>query len=212
MTSECGELIYPNCGFEKMGKYEFWTYRKYYDKTQWLFYNKITKKRKWKCWSIFGLCGYNLKCGNSPCDRCFEINNDNIENPENKNIDCGCDRCCPCSLCTWLLYYFLYAFYLIFFFWFDIIYYCCIEEKSYQIFTVNGEKNILIKNGIWKNFGTEDYTKEFYEEFYPNLFYCERCKMNFNTFRDFIRKGGSMVLVNVNQDTGPQLLYNNNSN
>ena len=27
MTSECGELICPNCGFEKMGKYEFWTYR-----------------------------------------------------------------------------------------------------------------------------------------------------------------------------------------
>ena len=99
-----------------------------------------------------------------------------------------------------------------FLFWFDIIYYCCIEEKSYQIFTVNGEINILIKNGIWKNFGTEDYTKEFYEEFYPNLFYCERCKMNFNTFRDFIRKGGSMVLVNVNQDTGSQWLYNNNSN
>ena len=47
---EYGELICPNCQQKGMDKYIFWTSRLINEYTkQWLFYNKIKKRRGWKC-------------------------------------------------------------------------------------------------------------------------------------------------------------------
>jgi len=70
--TEFGDLICPNCQNNKMNKYSFWSSRKINEYTkQWLFYNKIEKKRRWKCWWIFELCGKTTKIWYDPCGLCF---------------------------------------------------------------------------------------------------------------------------------------------
>ena len=49
---EFGELFCPNCQNKRMNKYTFWSSRIINEYTkQWLFYNKIERKRGSKCWS-----------------------------------------------------------------------------------------------------------------------------------------------------------------
>ena len=69
---EYGVLICPNCQRQGMNKYSLWSSRLINEYTkQWLFYNKIKKRRGWKCWSIFGLCNKKIKNWYDPGNCCF---------------------------------------------------------------------------------------------------------------------------------------------
>ena len=199
---EYGELICPNYQYKGMNKYTFWSSRIINEYTkQWLFYNKIEKRRGWKCWSIFELCSKKINNWYDPWGCCFN----------------------PCSgntgLCVGLLkilfIYFLFGFiylgYIFLFLWFDIFYCFCYKQKFYQILMPNGgDKTIPIKEGLWKNFETAGYTDFFWEDNFPNLFKCKRCCCQKRTFYEFLRKGGNMVVIN-NQDSEPQIVNTTDS-
>ena len=73
------------------------------------------------------------------------------------------------------------------------------------------EKTIPIKDGLWKNFETTGYADYFWQDNFPNLFKCEKCLLKENNFDKFLRKEGNMVVVNNNQDNGPQLVNTTDS-
>ena len=126
---EYGELICPNCQWQGMNKYKFWSSRKINEYTkQWLFYNKDEKRREWKCWSILSLCKKEIKnwydpggccrdpCSGGICDGIFNI------------------------LYLYFLFGFIYIGYIFFFLWFDIFYFLCYKETFYVILMADGEE------------------------------------------------------------------------
>ena len=210
---EYGELSCPNCQHKRMNKYEFWSSRLINECTkQWLFYNKIKKKRGWKCWSIFELCGRKTENWYDPCGCCFnpfQMDKETIEKSKAKDI------CCILIiklLFLYFLYGFIYIGYVFLFFWFDIVYCICYKEKFYKILMANREeKTFPINDGFWKHFEITGYQDFFWEENFQGLFKCERCHYEKNTFYEFLRKQRNNV-VNNNQDTEPQLINITDSN
>ena len=76
----------------------------------------------------------------------------------------------------------------------------------------NGQDKIIpIKDGLWKNFEITGYNDYFWEDNFPNLFKCERCYYKKNTFKEFLRNEGNMVVDN-NQDTGTHSVNITDSN
>ena len=204
---EFGDLICPNCQNNKMNKYSFWSSRKINEYTkQWLFYNKIEKKRRWKCWSIFELCGKTTKIWYDPCGLCFNpcaMDKETIGKSKAKELLCLVIIKC---LILYFLYGFIYIGYVFLFLWFDIFCFLCYKETLYEILMDNGQDKIIpIKDGLWKNFEITGYNDYFWEDNFPNLFKCERCYYVKNTFNEFAKKGENMV-VNNNHDTGTQLV------
>jgi len=193
---EYGELICPNCEHKGMNKYTFWSSRIINEYTkQWLFYNKIKKRRGWKCWSICELCKKKIDKWYDPCNCCFDPCSGGI---------------CVVLLKILFLYYlfgFIYIGYVLLFLWFDIFYCFCYKQKFYEVLMSNGKEKIIpIKDGLWKNFETTGYADNFWKDNFPNLFKCERCCCQKSTFYEFLRKGGNMVVINNNQDTEPQIV------
>ena len=73
------------------------------------------------------------------------------------------------------------------------------------------EKTISIKDGLWRHFETTGYQDYFWQDNFQGLFKCKRCRYEKNTFYEFLRKEGNMV-VNNNQETEPQLVNITDSN
>jgi len=210
---EYGELMCPNCQHKGMDKYRFWSSRLINKYTkQWLFYNKIPTKRKWKCWSIFEICGKKTKVWYDPCNCCF--NPCKVDKEIKTNEEAEVQLCIVILkfLFIYELYALIYIGYVILFLWFDIIYFLCYREKLYVILMENGqEKTIPIKDELWKNFETTGYADYFWQDNFPNLFKCKKCLYKENNFDKFLRKNGIMVVVNNNQDNGPQLVNTTDS-
>jgi len=209
---EYGDLFCPNCKRQGMNKYTFWSSRLINEYTkQWIFYNKIKKKREWKCWSIIELCGKKIHNWYDPCKCCF--NPCKINEETRKKADAEEQLCIVILkfLFIYELFAFIYIGYVFLFLWFDIFYFLCYREKLYVILMPIGEEKIIpVKDGLWKNFETTGYTDYFWEDNFPNLFKCEKCNYAHNTFYKFLRKDGIMVYGNNTQDTGPQLVNTTN--
>ena len=200
---EYGVLICPNCQHKGMDKYKFWSSRLINEYTkQWLFYNKIKTKWEWKCWAIFEICDKQIKIWYDPCNCSF---NPFKINKEIKTTDDAKEQLCMAILkflFLYILFSFIYIGYVFLFLWFDICYFLCYTKKFYEILMKDGQqKTIPIKDGLWKNFETTGYADYFWEENFPNLFKCERCRIAKNTFYNFLKKEG-----NSTQDTVPQIM------
>ena len=205
---EYGELMCPNCQNEAMNKYKFWSSRLINEYTkQWLFYNKIKTKRKWKCWSIFEMCDKQTKIWYDPCGVCF---NPFKMNKEIKTNEDAKEQLCMVIiklLFIYFLYGFIYIGYVFLFLWFDIFYFLCYRKKLYEILMENGQEKIIpVKDGLWKNFETTGYADYFWQDNFPNLFKCERCCYAKNTFYNFLKKDG-----NNSQVTGSQIVNTTDS-
>ena len=133
---EYGVLICPNCQRQGMNKYSLWSSRLINEYTkQCLFYNKIKKRRGWKCWSIFGLCDKKIKNWYDPGNCCF--------NPcsGGTNICVGLLK----VIFIYFLFGFIYLGYIFLFLWFDIFYCFFYKEKFYEILMPNGEDKTILK-------------------------------------------------------------------
>ena len=212
--AEYGVLFCPNCRRKGMNKYTYWSSKRLYGGTkQWLFYNKNKIKKGWKCWSIFEICGKTTKNWYDPCDCCFnplKVDKETVEKSKAKEL---LGIVIIRALVIYFLYAFIYIGYIFLFLWFDIFYFLCYKEKYYEILMHDGQiKTIPVKDGLWQHFEkTGYYTSSFWENNFPNLFKCEKCCYKKNTFKEFLRNEGNMV-VNNNQDTGTHLVNITDSN
>jgi hypothetical protein len=206
MEYNSGEFICPKCNEKGMKEFTNWQNRTIYTKSsfekQWIFYKKTIKEKK-KCERKY----FTFKC---------------LIKPFPFLSDCGNDWsfflvsciCCPFALLYIILYFILGV---LVFIWIEIFdYLCCKKDKyEYRCLNLNYSNNQFGETvldeyedkNIWNTF--EGVLEHIILEKGKNLFFCNKCKWNEDTFFNFtgkvLIKGESEVTIKNDKD-------NNNDN
>ena len=220
-----GILSCPHCHEKKMYNFDHWETRTLENgQKQWLFYNKINKKRGWQCWALLKSCNkrYATKWYD-PCNCCFnpcsvdknrKITYRYYADGHVEKDDDRCIICCGKWIGLFLLYGVIFEFYFLFFIWYDI-YYCFFKkQKGYDVYVAGEDKPIFNteKEGLWYQMPNEALTEEFYKEYSSNIFKCKKCLYTGQSFTDFIGNEDTVVDVNNTADNTGTNMNNTTSN
>ena len=205
-----GRLICPECKKNGMGGYNYWESKLTYNNQElYIFYNKKSESKKWKCWALLGYCGCSIHQWWDPWG-CFEKLCRGGEKIEEKMVRSRNDdekEGCSAILCYYFLKLCLYIFileiyFILYFFfciWFDIYYAFCNKDKNRHVWNGNTELIINEKDDIWKNQEGYRYTEEYWVNNFSKSFKCDSCGYLANSFKKFI--GNDTVTATINNNS-----------